>query len=100
MRPLRAVLHQVIKALPVEMREQLERAQADQGPGCVSSTTGGLWVEDIPGEVEELLSGMLRGRQVEIVIRPEDEDGHHWSVGWYLLEPDENGRLMRVDMDG
>lgn len=97
MKPLRAVLQQVIAALPEEMREQIEQVQADRGLGCVSSVTGGLWVEDIAGQVADLLFGTLAGRLVEIIIRPEDSDGHHWSVSWCLLEPDENGRLICVD---
>ena len=99
MKALSEVLSHVIESLPAEIRQQIERTQADHGLWCLSSTTGGLWMEDIPDEVEELLFGMLKGHLVEIVIRPEDVDAHHWSVSWHLLEPDESGRLVRVDTD-
>lgn len=97
MEALGEVLGRVIENLPEEVRQHIQRVQADHGLGCISSVTGGLWVEDIVGEVEELLFGMLKGHLVEVVIRPEDGDGHHWSVAWHLLEPDEEGRLVRVN---
>lgn len=50
------ILSRVIEGLPEEIRQHIERAQAEYGLWCTSSTTGGLWVEDIVGEVGRVVS--------------------------------------------
>ena len=52
---------------------------------------GGLWDDDCPRYVNDLLSQSDRiGRPLRITVEPEafDEDAHHWTVSYEWLEWD------------
>jgi hypothetical protein len=55
---------------------------------------GGKWLEDLYSDVAKLLD-CARSVPLEIIVKPEDPELHHWSLEFYVLAQ-ENGRLVRA----
>ena len=49
----------------------------------------------MPGIVSRILHKEARGNLVEIIIKPEDEEGYHWDVEYYIIKYDK-GKFVRV----
>jgi len=93
---IRKALEKLLEAYP-QLNKQMQKNVERYGMPIVAGSLGGRWAEDLPGDVYELLeeSGY---RPMEIVLRPEDADAHHWSVEWYLLEwQPEKGYVRIID---
>lgn len=56
---------------------------------------GALWKEDLPGRIDELLNQEMPLELLEIIIKPEDSDGHHWGLEYYVLT-EINDKLYRA----
>ncbi len=65
-----------------------ERPIEKHGVPSLGGSFGGLWDEDCPNYVNDLLSLSGRyGRPLRIIVEPEpfDEDSHHWKVTYDWL---------------
>lgn len=62
-----------------ETRELMEK----YGIPSIGGSFGGLWDEDCPSYVNDILSLSKRcGRPLRLIVEPEsfDEDAHHWAA--------------------
>ena len=78
---------EVYEKLATETKRFVEK----YGVPSPGGTFGGLWDNDCPGYVRDLLGLSDRsGRPLRIIIEPEafDEDAHHWTVSYEWLEWD------------
>ena len=58
------------------------------------SSFGGKWLEDIPSDIQEILK-YAHQVPLEIIVKPEDLDGHHWEIDFYILK-EINGKYIRA----
>lgn len=79
-----------------EIRQQVESNLKQHGVPVLSAAYDARWREDIAQDVANLLYQELPQHLLEITIRPEDPEGHHWSVEYHVLTHDENGNLVRA----
>lgn len=89
----KTLLQDLYKEFP-GIKEEMEYNLKKYGVPILHSSQGGLWKEDLANEVRDIASNYHC--LTEIVIRPEDADGHHYELEWYVLTDGENGELRRA----
>ena len=67
------------------LEEEIQKNMARYGVPFLSGSYGGLWREDLSGTVARILNKEAKGNRVQITVKPEDEEGHHWMVEYRIL---------------
>lgn len=82
-----------------ELAKEFEYNIRKYGVPFLNQYEGALWKEELPEKVNELLNQKFPLDLIEINIKPEDEDGHHWGIECNLLT-EINGELFKaIDVD-
>ena len=82
-----------------ELAREFEYNIKKYGYPILSQSQGGLWKEELSEKVQELLFQQFPLDLIEINIRPDDIDGHHWNVDYHILT-ERNGNLVKaIDLE-
>ena len=51
--------------------------------------------EYLPSDLSDILFQIVPDKAAEVIIKPEDQDCHHWSIEYYLLKWDKDKGYVR-----